>query len=64
MLLFSIGLIVFVLTVIVFRYCLPRDGKMHRYVGTELEPYVGVAFCSAFALAFTMILSGAISVFG
>jgi hypothetical protein len=31
---------------------------MHRFVGTELEPYVGVAFCAAFALSFTMILSG------
>jgi hypothetical protein len=55
------GVAVFIATAIVFWYCLPRGGKTHRFVGTELEPYVGVAFCSAVALALTMILSGAIS---
>ena len=62
-LLFS-GVIVFVLTAIVFWYCLPRDGKLHRFVDTEWEPYVGVAFCSAVALSFTMILSGALNLAG
>ena len=56
------GFVIFVVTAIVFWYCLPRDGKMHRFVGTEFEPYVGVAFCSAIALSFTMILSGAINI--
>jgi len=37
---------------------LPRGGKRHRFVGTEWEPYVGVAFTSAVALALTMMLSG------
>jgi hypothetical protein len=58
------GIAVFVVTAIVFWYCLPRGGKSHRFVGTELEPYIGVAFCSAVALAFTMMLSGAINVAG
>jgi hypothetical protein len=58
------GVIVFVLTAIVFWYCLPRDGKLHRFVDTEWEPYVGVAFCSAVALGFTMILSGALNLAG
>jgi hypothetical protein len=52
------GVVIFVVVIVVFWRCLPRDGKMHRFVGTELEPYVGVAFCAAFALSFTMILSG------
>jgi len=52
------GVIILVIAIVVFWRCLPRDGKMHRFVGTELEPYVGVAFCAAFALSFTMILSG------
>jgi hypothetical protein len=56
------GAVVFVLTGIVFWYCLPRDGKRHRFVETEFEPYVGVAFCSAVALSFTLMLSGAIDV--
>jgi hypothetical protein len=58
------GIIVFVLTAIVFWYCLPRDGKLHRFVDTEWEPYVGVAFCSAVALGLTMMLSGALNLLG
>ena len=58
------GFIVFAITVLVFWYCLPRNGRYHRFVGTELEPYVGVAFCAAIALSFTMILSGIINVVG
>ena len=58
------GFVIFIITAFVFWYCLPHDGKYHRFVGTELEPYVGVAFCSAIALSFTMILSGLISAFG
>jgi len=58
------GVIVFVLSAIAFWYCLPRDGKLHRFVDTEWEPYVGVAFCSAVALGFTMILSGVLNLAG
>ena len=58
------GVIVFVLTAIVFWYCLPRDGKRHRLVETEWEPYVGVAFCSAVALGCTMMLSGVLNLVG
>jgi hypothetical protein len=58
------GVIVFLLTAITFWYCLPRGGKRHRLVETEWEPYVGVAFCSAVALSFTMILSGAFNLAG
>jgi uncharacterized membrane protein YvlD (DUF360 family) len=64
MLLLASGLGVFIVTAIVFWMCLPLGGKTHRFVGTELEPYIGVAFCSAIALSFTMILSGAINVAG
>ncbi len=52
------GAIVFVLTGLVFWRCLPRGGRLHRYVGTAWEPYVAVAFCGAVALGFTMMLSG------
>jgi len=58
------GVAVFIVTAIVFWYCLPRGDKLHRFVGTEFEPYVGVAFCSAIALSFTMILSGVINMAG
>ena len=58
------GVGIFILTAIAFWYCLPRDGKTHRFVGTEFEPYVGVAFCSAIALSLTMLVSGAITVWG
>lgn len=39
-----VGLVVFAITAGLFVYCLPRGGKMHRFVGTEFEPYVAVAF--------------------
>ena len=58
------GVIVFALTAIVFWFCLPSDGKIYRFADTEWEPYVGVAFCSAVALSFTMILSGALNLAG
>ena len=58
------GVVVFVLTAVVFWYCLPRDGKLHRFVDTEWEPYVGVAFCSAVALGLTLMLSGALNLLG
>jgi hypothetical protein len=55
------GVVVFLITAALFWVCLPRGGKTHRFVGTELEPYVAVAFCTGFALSFTMLLSGAIN---
>jgi len=58
------GFIIFILTAIVFWYCLPRDGKLHRFVDTEWEPYVGVAFCSAVALGLTLMLAGVLSMAG
>jgi hypothetical protein len=61
---FLLGATVMIVTVLVFWKCLPRDGKMHRFVGTEWEPYIGVAFCCAFALSFTMMLSGLTDSFG
>ena len=58
------GLGVIVVTGILFAWMLPRGGKKHRFVGTELESYVAVAFCSAVALSLTMILSGALELLG
>ena len=58
------GALVFAITVIIFWYCLPRGGETHRFVGTEWEPYIGVAFTSAIALSFTMVLAGVIDVLG
>ena len=59
-----VGLAVFIVTAVAFWYCLPRRGKVHRFVGTEFEPYVGVVFCAAVALACTLMLSGAIALAG
>jgi len=59
-----LGAVVLTITSALFWYCLPRGGRMHRFVGTELEPYVAVAFCSGIALGFTMVLSGVLDVVG
>lgn len=64
MITFLAGTAVLIVTFFVLWRCLPRDGKMHRFVGTEWEPYVGVAFCAALALSFTMMISGLIDYFG
>ena len=58
------GLVVMVVTAVLFAWMLPRGGKKHRFVGTELESYVAVAFCSAVALSLTMILSGTLNLVG
>ena len=55
------GAIIFAVGAVLFWYSLPRGGKTHRFVGTELEPYVAVAFCAAVALSFTLMLSGVIA---
>ena len=58
------GLVVLVVTAAIFWALLPRGGKVHRLVGTEWEPYVNVALCSGIALAFTLALSGVLSLVG
>ena len=58
------GILVFIITGAVFWALLPRHGKHHRWVDTELEPYISVAICSGVALAFTMTLSGALQLMG
>jgi hypothetical protein len=56
------GIAVMSVTAVVFWLLLPRGSKGHRFIGTEWEPYIGVAFTAAVALGLTMILSGAINV--
>ncbi len=64
MLLLLAGIAVFVVTATIFWAFLPRDGKLHRFVNTEWEPYIGVAFTSAVALSLTMMLAGALNLIG
>ena len=51
------GITVWIITGALFWYCLPRGGKRHRFVETELEPYIGVAFVAGVALGLNMILA-------
>jgi hypothetical protein len=51
------GLAVIAVTAVLFWFMLPRNGQRHRFVETEWEPYVGVAFTAAVALGMTMTLS-------
>jgi hypothetical protein len=55
------GIVVFAITAAVFWSLLPRGGKKHRFVNTELEPYISVALCAGVALSFTMILSAVLN---
>jgi hypothetical protein len=64
MILLISGIAVFIVTGGIFAALLPRGGQLHRWVGTELEPYISVAICSGVALAFTMTLAGALNLLG
>jgi hypothetical protein len=58
------GVVVLAITVGCFIALMPRDGKMHRWVGTEWEPYIGVGLCAGTALGLTMSLSGILNQLG
>ncbi len=58
------GIVVLIVTVGIFLFCLPRGGKYHRFVGTEFEPYVAVAFTAGVALSFTLTLTGILGLIG
>ena len=58
------GLVVFAVTAVSFWMLLPRGEQRHRWVETELEPYISVALCAGVALAFTMTLSGVLNLMG
>lgn len=58
------GIVVLIITASVFWALLPRGEKRHRWVDTEFEPYISVAICAGVALAFTMTLSGVLSLMG
>jgi hypothetical protein len=58
------GIVVLIVTVGAFLMLLPRGGKSHRFVGTELEPYVAVAITAGVALSFTLTLSGILGLIG
>jgi hypothetical protein len=58
------GIAVLIVTVGIFLFCLPRGGKYHRFVGTEYEPYVAVAFTAGVALSFTLTLTGILGLIG
>lgn len=58
------GIIVLLATVGSFVYLLPRGGRMHRFVNTEVEPYIAVALTAGVALSFTLTLSGILGLIG
>jgi len=64
MVLLIAGLVVLAITAATFIALLPRGGVRHRWVDTELEPYISVAICAGVALSFTMTLSGVLNVLG
>ncbi|MGE5511956.1 MAG: hypothetical protein ACM31O_11985 [Bacteroidota bacterium] len=58
------GIVVLLLTGLVFAYMMPRGGRLYRFTGTEVEPYVAVAFTASVALGLTLMLSGVIELIG
>ena len=58
------GLVVLAITADGVHLLLPRGDVRHRWVDTELEPYISVAICAGVALSFTMTLSGVLNLLG
>ena len=58
------GVAVLIVTILAFVVLLPRGGRLHRFVDTELEPYIAVALTALVALAFTLLLSGTLTYLG
>ncbi len=58
------GLVTLAATIALFVILLPRHGRTHRFVDTELEPYIAVGLTSMVALSFTMLLSGILNFMG
>ena len=58
------GVVVLVVTILAFMALLPRGGRTHRFVDTELEPYIAVVLTALVALAFSLLLSGTLSYLG
>jgi len=58
------GIIVLAATLALLWALLPRGGRTHRFVDTELEPYVAVALTALVALSFTLLLSGVLNYLG
>jgi hypothetical protein len=58
------GAAVLTVTLLALLALLPRGGRSHRFVDTELEPYVAVALTAMIALSFTLLLSGALNYLG
>lgn len=50
-----IGLVILLVTGFLFWRILPKNGQVHRLVGTEWEPYFVIVFVGAAALGVGMI---------
>ena len=55
------GATILIIGAVHFWYCLPRGGQTHRFVGTELEPYVAVGVLRGVTISFTLMLSGIVA---
>jgi uncharacterized membrane protein len=56
MLTLILGVAVLAATIAALIYCMPRGGKSHRLIGTEWEPYLGVALTSGLVLGVMMLI--------
>jgi hypothetical protein len=59
-----LGIVVLIAALGLLVALMPRGGRTHRFVETEIEPYVAVAITAMLALAFTLMLSGAMTAVG
>jgi hypothetical protein len=53
-----------VATVLVFRWCLPDEGRVARFVGTEWEPYFAVLIAMGVIMGLGFIALGVTETLG
>lgn len=51
-----LGVGIFIISLVVFGYILPRNGKPHRIVGTQFEPYAAIAVVGSAAFGLGLVV--------
>lgn len=56
-----LGAAVFGATAVAFRYALPVDGKIQRWMTPNVEPYMAIAFVGGASLGLGLMIVGAVT---
>ena len=57
------GLVVVIVTTLLFWRCLPRNGECHRLAKTAWAPYLSFLFVGGFAFGLAIVIAGIAEMF-